>query len=48
MKYILVTSALDKNAFSLAMELQLLGISVSVLRTGVADAGMQGNNTVFL
>jgi short-subunit dehydrogenase len=33
-------TALDKYAFSLRMELQLLGVSVSVLRAGAVDTGM--------
>ena len=38
-------SALDKYAYSLRMELQLLGISVSVLRAGAVDTGMIGVST---
>ena len=38
--YAVTKSALDKYAYSLAMELQLLGISVSVLRAGAVDTGM--------
>ena len=34
--------ALDKYAYSLRMELQLLNISVSVLRAGAVDTGMLG------
>ena len=33
-------TALDKYAYSLRMELQLLGVSVSVLRAGAVDTGM--------
>ncbi len=38
--YAISKSTLDKYAFSLRMELQLLGISVSVLRPGAVDTGM--------
>lgn len=38
--YAITKSALDKYAYSLRMELQLLGISVSVLRPGAVDTGM--------
>jgi len=37
-------SALDKYAYSLKMELQLLGIKVSVLRAGAVDTGMIGTS----
>ena len=40
--YAITKAALDKYAYSLAMELQLLGISVSVLRAGAVDTGMIG------
>ena len=40
--YAITKSALDKYAYSLRMELQLLGISVSVLRPGAIDTGMLG------
>jgi NAD(P)-dependent dehydrogenase (short-subunit alcohol dehydrogenase family) len=40
--YAVTKGALDKYAFSLAMELQLLGIRVSVLRAGAVDTGMLG------
>lgn len=38
--YAISKSALDKYAFSLKMELQLLGISVSVLRAGAVSTNM--------
>jgi len=38
--YALTKGALDKYAYSLRMELQLLGISVSVLRAGAVNTGM--------
>lgn len=38
--YGITKTALDKYAYSLRMELQLLGISVSVLRAGAVDTGM--------
>ena len=38
-------SALDKYAYSLRMELQLLGMSVSVLRAGAVDTGMISEST---
>lgn len=38
--YAVTKSALDQYAYSLCMELQLLGISVSVLRAGAVDTGM--------
>ena len=38
--YAVSKSALDGYAYSLRMELQLLGISVSVLRAGAVDTGM--------
>lgn len=40
--YAVTKGALDKYAYSLRMELQLLGISVSVLRAGAVDTGMLG------
>ena len=43
--YAVTKSALDGYAYSLAMELQLLGISVSVLRAGAVDTGMLGVST---
>ena len=38
-------AALDRYAYSLRMELQLLGIPVSVLRAGAVDTGMLGEST---
>lgn len=38
--YAITKAALDKYAYSLRMELQLLGISVSVVRPGAVDTGM--------
>ena len=46
--YAISKAALDKYAYSLAMELQLLGISVSVLRAGAVDTGMLGASTAAL
>ena len=43
--YAVTKSALDKYAYSLRMELQLLGIEVSVLRAGAVDTGMLGVST---
>ncbi len=43
--YAVTKSALDKYAYSLAMELQLLGISVSVLRAGAVGTKMLGVST---
>lgn len=43
--YGITKSALDKYAYSLRMELQLLDISVSVLRAGAVDTGMLGVST---
>lgn len=43
--YAVTKSALDKYAYSLRMELQLLGISVSVLRAGAVDTDMIGAST---
>jgi NAD(P)-dependent dehydrogenase (short-subunit alcohol dehydrogenase family) len=40
--YAVTKAALDKYAYSLRMELQLIGISVSVLRAGAVDTGMLG------
>ena len=40
--YAITKAALDKYAYSLCMELQLLGIRVSVLRAGAVDTGMLG------
>ena len=38
--YAVSKAALDRYAYSLKMEMQLLGISVSVLRAGAVDTGM--------
>lgn len=46
--YAVSKAALDKYAYSLAMELQLLGIRVSVLRAGAVDTGMLGASTAAL
>lgn len=46
--YAVTKAALDKYAYSLAMELQLLGISVSVLRAGAVETGMLGVSTSAL
>lgn len=43
--YAITKSALDKYAYSLRMELQLLGISVSVLRAGAVKTDMLGVST---
>ena len=43
--YGITKTALDRYAYSLRMELQLLGISVSVLRAGAVDTGMLGEST---
>lgn len=43
--YAITKAALDKYAYSLRMELQLLGISVTVLRAGAVDTGMLGAST---
>lgn len=43
--YAITKSALDKYAYSLRMELQLLGISVSVIRAGAVTTGMLGAST---
>ena len=43
--YAVTKSTLDKYAYSLRMELQLLGISVSVIRAGAVDTGMLGVST---
>ena len=43
--YAVTKGALDKYAYSLRMELQLLGIHVSVLRAGAVDTGMLGAST---
>ncbi|MBQ8320510.1 MAG: SDR family NAD(P)-dependent oxidoreductase [Clostridia bacterium] len=46
--YAITKSALDKYAYSLRMELQLLGVSVSVLRAGAVSTGMLGVSTAAL
>lgn len=43
--YAVTKSALDKYAYSLRMELQLLGVSVSVLRAGAVKTDMLGAST---
>ena len=43
--YAVTKSALDKYAYSLRMELQLLGINVSVLRAGAVQTDMLGVST---
>lgn len=46
--YAVTKAALDKYAYSLAMELQLLGVTVSVLRAGAVNTGMLGASTAAL
>jgi NAD(P)-dependent dehydrogenase (short-subunit alcohol dehydrogenase family) len=46
--YAISKAALDKYAYSLAMELQLLGIRVSVLRAGATQTDMLGASTSAL
>ena len=46
--YAITKSTLDKYAYSLRMELQLLGIKVAVLRPGAIDTGMIGASTKAL
>ncbi len=46
--YAVTKAALDKYAYSLAMELQLHGIKVSVLRAGAVETGMLGASTAAL
>ena len=43
--YAVTKAALDKYAYSLRMELQLLGIRVSVLRAGAVETRMLGTST---
>jgi len=43
--YGITKMALDKYAYSLRMELQLIGIKVSVLRAGAVDTGLLGDST---
>ena len=46
--YAVTKGALDKYAYALRMELQLLGVSVSVLRAGAVSTGMLGVSTQAL
>lgn len=46
--YAVTKSALDKYAFALKMEMQLLGVFVSVLRAGAVATGMLGVSTTAL
>lgn len=46
--YAITKAVLDKYAYSLAMELQLLGIKVSVLRAGAVKTSMIGASTAAL
>lgn len=46
--YAVTKAALDKYAYSLRMELQLLGIKVSVLRAGAVTTDMLGASTTAL
>ena len=46
--YAITKAALDKYAYSLAMELQLMGVRVSVLRAGAVETGMLGVSTTAL
>ena len=46
--YAVTKAALDKYAYSLRMELQLKGITVSVLRAGAVTTGMLGASTAAL
>ena len=46
--YAVTKTALDKYAFSLKMELQLLNIKVSVIRAGAVDTGMLNVSTTQL
>ncbi len=46
--YAVTKGALDKYAYSLRMELQLLGVSVSVIRAGAVDTGMLNVSTTAL
>lgn len=43
--YAITKAALEKYAFSLRMEVQLLGISVSVIRPGAVKTGLLGDST---
>lgn len=46
--YAITKAALDKYAYSLRMELQLLGIDVCVIRAGAVDTGMLGASITAL
>lgn len=46
--YAVTKSTLDKYAYSLAMELQLLGVKVSVIRAGAVSTNMLGASTSAL
>ena len=46
--YAITKAALDKYAYSLRMELQLIDISVSVLRAGAVETNMLGASTTAL
>ena len=46
--YAVTKSALDDYAYALKMELQLLGVGVSVLRAGAVSTGMLGASTTAL
>lgn len=46
--YTVTKAALDKYAYSLRMELQLLGVKVSVLRAGAVETDMLGASTSAL
>lgn len=46
--YGITKSALEKYSSSLRMELQLLGISVSVIRPGATETGLLGDSTTAL
>lgn len=46
--YAVTKTALDKYAYSLRMELQLLDVKVSVIRAGAVDTGMLGVSTTEL
>ena len=46
--YAVTKAALEKYAYSLCMELQLLGISVSVIRAGAVETKMLGVSTAAL
>ena len=46
--YAVTKGALDKYAYSLCMELQLIGIRVSVIRAGAVKTDMLGASTAAL